>query len=238
MGISSTLDTIHLKSRQNRWLWYFTIFCRIALVLGFLPSGFVKVNGERFTALATNHPMGSFLEAFYHTGFYYTLVGILQMTAAILLLIPRTATLGALLYFPIILNICILSIAVRFEGSLLTAPLMVIANLYLLCWDWHKLKFIFFPNAPKTVLPSRAELVNKFPLRSFTGSAATVFGVVAIWVYMNLFMFIPRNDIARCKEQCPDNDNPKACLTLCDCVHTGRSFNFCMEKYQNSPEPG
>jgi hypothetical protein len=98
--------------------------------------------GERFTVLSVKHPMGHYLEALHRTGYYYTFIGILQVTAAVLLLIPRTATLGALIYFPIILNICILSLAVRFEGSFVSSPLMVLANLYLLCWDYHKLKFI------------------------------------------------------------------------------------------------
>jgi uncharacterized membrane protein YphA (DoxX/SURF4 family) len=143
MSFSSTLSSIHFKARQNRWLRTFAIFNRIVLAMGFLPSGFVKVNGERFTSLSVCHPMGHYLEALHRTGFYYTSIGIMQMTAAIFLLIPRTATLGAVLYFPIILNIWILSWAVRFEGSFLTSPLMVLANLYLLCWDYHKLKFIF-----------------------------------------------------------------------------------------------
>lgn len=99
--------------------------------------------GERFTDLSNNHPMGHYLEALHRTGYYYTFIGVLQVTAAILLLIPRTATLGALIYFPIILNICILSLAVRFDGSFVSAPLMVLANLYLLCWDYDKLKYIF-----------------------------------------------------------------------------------------------
>ena len=234
MSLSSKLDEIHLKARQNRWLWVFTIFNRIMLALGFLPAGYVKVTDERFTALATTHPMGSYLEAFYHTGFYYPFVGVMQILASILLLIPRTATIGALIYFPIILNICLLSIAVRFEGSLLTSPLMVIANLYLLCWDWHKLKFIFFPNAPKIILPSRKELSNKFPIKFFAGSAATVLSVIAILIYMNLFMFIPRNRISDCAKYCANMDNPEACLTLCDCVHTSRSFNFCMDDYEKA----
>lgn len=237
MNISSTLDQIHLKARQNRWLWFFTIFNRVMLALGFLPSGFVKVNGERFTALATTHPMGSYLEAFYHTGFYYTFVGVMQMTAAVLLLIPRTATLGALLYFPIILNICLLSFAVRFDGSLLTTPLMVIANLYLLCWDWNKLKFIFFSNAPRTILPSSKELSNKFPWKFFFGSAATVFAVVALLIYMYNFMFMPQLEISECKDQCPDNNNPGACVVLCECLHNGRTFNHCMEEFKNTPKP-
>lgn len=143
MSISSKLDRLHFRVRENRWLRYFAVFNRIGLTAGFLPSGFVKIGGERFTDLSVKHPMGHYLEALHRTGYYYTFIGVLQVTAAILLLIPRTATLGALIYFPIILNICILSFAVRFEGSLLSAPLMVLANLYLLCWDYDKLKFIF-----------------------------------------------------------------------------------------------
>ena len=144
MSISFTLDRLHFRVKQNRWLRYFAIFNRIVLSIGFLPAGLVKIVGERFASgLSVKHPMGHYLEALHRTGYYYTFIGVLQVIAAILLLIPRTATLGALIYFPIILNICILSFAVRFEGSLLFSPLMVLANLYLLCWDYDKLKFIF-----------------------------------------------------------------------------------------------
>jgi CRISPR/Cas system-associated protein Cas5 (RAMP superfamily) len=43
------------------------------------------------------------------TGFYYRLIGVSQLAAALLLLIPRTTLLGALLYLPIIFNICVLT---------------------------------------------------------------------------------------------------------------------------------
>jgi hypothetical protein len=98
---------------------------------------------ERFASgLHANHPMGHYLEALHLTGFYYTFIGVVQLAAAIMLLIPRTATLGAFLYFPIILNICILTFATRFDGSLFTAPLMTLANLYILGWNYEKWKYI------------------------------------------------------------------------------------------------
>ncbi|HVG16725.1 MAG TPA: hypothetical protein VM935_17250 [Chitinophagaceae bacterium] len=143
MSISYSLNRLHSRVKKNKWLRYFAIFNRVGLALGFLPSGFVKIMGERFTSLSVNHPMGNYLEALHRTGFYYTFIGIVQVLAAILLLIPRTALLGALIYFPVILNICILTFAVRFEGSWLSSPLMVLANLYLLCWNYDKLKYIF-----------------------------------------------------------------------------------------------
>lgn len=100
MSISSSLDQLHSKVKQNRWMRYFAIFNRIALAAGFLPAGWVKIMGERFTDLHNDQPMGHYLEALHHTGYYYTFIGVLQVAAAVLLLIPRTALLGALLYFP------------------------------------------------------------------------------------------------------------------------------------------
>ncbi|RYY31757.1 MAG: DoxX family protein, partial [Sphingobacteriaceae bacterium] len=148
MNLSTQLDTIHADIRGNKWMRYFTTFTRLALVAGFLPAGYVKIIGERFTDLHNNQPMGHYLEAIHHTGYYYTFVGYAQIFAAILLLIPRTVVLGTLIYLPIILNICILSLAVRFEGSLLTSPLMVIACLYLLCWHYDRIKYILPFNTP------------------------------------------------------------------------------------------
>lgn len=143
MSISTTLNRVHFQAKQNRVLRYFAVFNRVMLALGFIPSGFVKIMGERFTDLSVNTPMGNYLEALHRTGFYYTFIGVLQVTAAVLLLIPRTVVLGAMIYFPLILNICILTWSTRFVGSWMTAPLMVLANLYLLCWNYDKLRLIF-----------------------------------------------------------------------------------------------
>ena len=149
MSISSTLDGLHSRAKQNSWLWLFSLFCRLALAAGFFPSGMVKILGERFASgLSVNHPMGHYLEALHYTGYYYTFIGVVQIAAAVMLLIPRTVTLGAFLYFPIILNICVLTYAVRFDGSLFTAPLMVLANLYILGWNYEKWKYILPLNRP------------------------------------------------------------------------------------------
>ncbi len=143
MSISSTLNLIHSKAKENSWLWLFSIFNRVALAAGFIPAGIVKIINERFAGgLHANHPMGHFLEALHLTSYYYTFIGVVQLAAAFMLLIPRTATLGAFLYFPIILNICILTFATRFDGSMFTSPLMVLANLYILAWNYEKWKYI------------------------------------------------------------------------------------------------
>ena len=145
MKISGGLEQYYIEAKGNKWFFYFTILCRIVLALGFIPSGIVKIMGERFTDLSVNHPLGHYLEALHLTGYYYPFIGVLQLTAAVLLLIPRTALLGALIYFPIILNICILAYAVRFEGTRITT-LMLLANIYLLCWHYDQLKHLLLFN--------------------------------------------------------------------------------------------
>ena len=129
----------------------FTWMVRILLAIGFLPSGLKKVLGERFTSLGLETEVGFFFEALYRTGFYWNFLGFMQLLAALLLLVPRTSFLGALIYFPIILNIFIIVTAMNFKGTPIVAGLMLLANLYLLFWDFKRLKLlktaIFNPNA-------------------------------------------------------------------------------------------
>jgi uncharacterized membrane protein YphA (DoxX/SURF4 family) len=235
MSISSKFSQLYLEVKQNRWLRYFAVFNRVALAAGFLPSGFVKIMGERFTALSVNHPMGHYLEALHLTGYYYTFIGVAQVTAAILLLIPRTALLGSILYFPIILNICILSLAVRFDGSLLSSPLMVLADLYLLCWNYDKLRFIFPFKHPAILddIEKRKVVSNKFPAISFAGVAATV--IVLVLVLTNVYDIMPRNTLSECNVQCENSTNPKACNNFCDCIHKkGQSLKQCLDEYNKA----
>lgn len=235
MSLAATLDRLHCQATHNRWLRYFAVFNRVALAAGFIPSGYVKIMGERFTNLSNNHPMGHYLEALSHTGYYYTCIGIAQVTAAILLLIPRTAVLGAVLYFPIILNICVLSLAVRFEGSLLTSPLMVIANLFLLCWYYDRLKFILPFGQPATAAqPAQNGISNKFPKAFFAGAAATV-GLVVLLTH--LFDVMPRNTLADCRSQFKNSQRTKAGYEFCDCIHEkGQPLDQGLERYHGAPD--
>lgn len=231
-GIYARIDQLHLRARGNRWLWLFAIFCRVSLAAGFIPSGLVKIMGERFTVLSANHPMGNYLEAVYHTGFYYTFIGVMQVAAAVLLLVPRTAVLGAIIYFPIILNICILSLAVRFDGSLVTSPLMVLANLYLLCWYYHTWKFILpFNRFPvQAAIPRWSQLSSKFPDKFFMGVVWAVFMVTV--VLTNSYGLKPHNTLSECQSACEDSPNPQACLNFCNCIHReGQPLEQCLEAY-------
>jgi uncharacterized membrane protein YphA (DoxX/SURF4 family) len=138
----SALDRAHARVRRERLLRILTVVTRILLALGFTPSGITKVLGNRFTILGLDNPVGFFFEAMYRTGFYWRFLGLCQLAAALLLLIPRTATIGALVYFPLILNIFVITVALDFRGTPFITGLMLLANIYLLCWDYDKLKHL------------------------------------------------------------------------------------------------
>lgn len=230
MRISETLDAFHAKAVSNRWMRYFTTFTRFALIAGFLPPGYVKIIGERFTDLHNNQPMGHYLEALHHTGYYYTFVGYAQILAALLLLIPSTVVLGVLIYLPIILNICILSLAVRFEGSLLTAPPMVVACIYLLCWNYDRIKYIFPFNTPPKVPLERN---NKFPIKFFTGILLIL--VLFVYTITHMYDIMPRNTLENCEAQCDDDKNPAACKKFCNGIHVeGKDLNKSLEEYERA----
>lgn len=179
--------------------------------------------------------MGHYLEALSRTGYYYTCIGIAQMMAAVLLLIPATAVLRAVMYFPVILNICILSLAVRFEGSLLTSPLMVIANLYLLCWYYDRLKYILpFNQPPLAAQPAPVGSSDKFPTAFFAGVGATVTLVVLL---TRLFGVMPRDTAADCRLQFKGTPRTKAGYEFCDCIHKqGLPLDQTLERYRKAPD--
>jgi uncharacterized membrane protein YphA (DoxX/SURF4 family) len=264
MSIASTLDRLHSKARQNSWLWLFSVFCRLALALGFIPAAIVKLMDERFASgLSVNHPMGHYLEALHQTGYYYTFIGVVQLLAAIFLLIPRTVTLGAFLYFPVILNICILTYAVRFDGSLFTAPLMTLANLYLLGWNYEKWKYILpfnrqslgsdvqiGENAGERIVFSRnpirslyarfriffKQLLNdKFPALFFAGVFAAV--VVCAIGIPSLYRVKPRNTLPQCQKQFMGSNRTKAGDDFCNCIHkSGEPLNKCLDEYNKASD--
>lgn len=238
MPISSTLDRLHAQVKQNRWLWLFSIFNRLALAAGFIPAGIVKLMDERFASgLSANHPMGHYLVALYQTGYYYTFIGVVQVLAAILLLIPRTVTLGAFLYFPIILNICILTYSVRFEGSIFTAPLMTLANLYLICWNYEKWKYILpFNRLPVSeVATANKPMSNKFPTLFFAGVFAAI--VICVVGIPSLYSIKPRNTLPQCIKQFKNTNRTVAGANFCDCIHNhGEPLNKCLNEFYNAPD--
>jgi uncharacterized membrane protein YphA (DoxX/SURF4 family) len=155
--LEQTLDRLHARARASLLLRYFATVNRILLAIGFVPTGLVKIRGERFTAMDLEHPIGFFFEAMYRTGAYWQFIGWAQAIGGVLLLIPATSTLGAVIFFPLILNIFIITVSLEFTGTPFVTGGMLLANLFLLCWDWHRLKPILFADAAPVSLPAPVE---------------------------------------------------------------------------------
>jgi len=144
MALEKTLDKIHASLTANKWLQIFTAVTRVLLAIGFIPPSIKKIMGQPFTILPDSNPVGHYFNALYQTGFYYEFLGWGQLVAALLLLFPRTAHLGALMFFPIIANIAVLTSSVGFAGTNYITAMMLLAATYLVAWDYDRLKAILF----------------------------------------------------------------------------------------------
>lgn len=134
-------DVLHAKVVRNVIFQKFTDFTRVILFVGFFAPGVHKLMGIPFTNLPLDNPIGAFFNALYQTGFFYQFLGAAQVLAAILVLFRRTATLGALMFFGITLNVFIVTISIPFgSGTPIVTGLMFLASLYLVCWNFDKLK--------------------------------------------------------------------------------------------------
>ncbi|NJM25541.1 MAG: DoxX family protein [Bacteroidia bacterium] len=231
------IEEIYREAKTDEWFKKFAVFCRIALAASFFPTGLVKIMGERFAeGLPSNNPLGHYFDALLQTGYYYTFIGIVQIIIAILLLIPRTSLLGALMYFPIIINICVLTYATRFEGTRLVT-MMVLASLFLLIWDYDRLKHILPFKQQKEIDPPVLKKPLGLRLRIiFFGGCVTVLAFIIIGTFY-LFEIGPCNSEAACRNQCAASKNPVACETFCDCIYReGQPLDNCLETFNKAQD--
>lgn len=233
----NSIEEIYYEAKSDKWLKGFAVFCRIALALSFIPAGFVKIMGERFAeGLPHNNPLGHYFDALQLTGYYYTFIGIAQVITAILLLIPRTSLLGALMYFPIILNICVLTYATRFAGTRIVT-MMLLASIFLLIWNYDRLKYIlsFRPPEPAPAVLFKKRLGVRLRIIFFGSSFAALVFIVVGTSY--LYEIGPGNSEAECRNQCASSKNPAACEAFCDCIYKdGRPLDSCLAAYDKAKD--
>lgn len=144
MFIEKVLDSLHVSVTRRWYTQLFTAFVRVLLAIGFIPPSIPKIMHQPFTMLPESNPVGAYFAALYNTGYYYDFIGWSQLTAAFLLLIPRTSHIGALMFFPIILNIAVLTNSVGFQGTWLVTIFMALAATWLVAWEYDRLKPIIF----------------------------------------------------------------------------------------------
>ncbi|MCE7995298.1 MAG: hypothetical protein HEP71_25195 [Roseivirga sp.] len=75
-------------------------------------------------------------------GLYARFIAGSQIIAGLLLFTQRFSTLGALLTFPIILNIFVVTVSMKWQGTPYVNFFLLSLNAWLLAYDYPKLKFI------------------------------------------------------------------------------------------------
>lgn len=136
--------TIGLFTRQS--LIQFTIgSIRFWLGLIFLTSGLAKLTHNTFP-----NTMGPpFLEeelTTYGLGMYARFIAFSQVTIGFLLVSKRFATLGAVMAMPMLVNILVVVISLKWQGTPYVVFFFLFCNSLLLIYDFHKLKFILSDN--------------------------------------------------------------------------------------------
>lgn len=134
------IDPLFERIRSSPFCYRFALFTRYLLAAGFIPTGMVKLLGQRFTRITVENPIGAFFEAMYQTGIYWNFLGLCQVIAGVLLLVPRLAHLGALIFLPIMINIFVITVSLQFGGTPFVTGAMVLAASFLCLWDFHRIR--------------------------------------------------------------------------------------------------
>jgi hypothetical protein len=127
------------KLQQIKFVQWMIIHIRYLIALAFVPSGFTKLVGERFTQLPKTSAIGQFFEALFLSGIYYNFIGMAQIITAILLMTQRFALIGTIFFLAITTNIWIITISLNFTGTWIITTLMMFAGLILLYWDKNRI---------------------------------------------------------------------------------------------------
>jgi hypothetical protein len=126
------------RARRARWLNVAVVNLRFLIAFAFVPAALKKLLGQPFTDPRNHGPFHDFLHAFQATGWFYSFVGAMQLTAAVLLFTQRFATLGAIIALPILSAIMMFCWSTAVVPTATVATLMWLGTIGLLLWDIDK----------------------------------------------------------------------------------------------------
>ena len=136
-------ESLLARARRARWVHVFVVNLRFLIAFAFVPAALKKVLDQPFTDPSNHGAFHDFLHALHATGWFYQLVGILQLVAAVLLFTQRFATLGALVALPILTAIAAFCWSTQVIPTAIVATLMWLGTLGLVLWDFDKWRGVF-----------------------------------------------------------------------------------------------
>ena len=136
------------QAHERRGICISTIVLRMMIGFAFIPAGLKKLLGQPFTDPANTGVFHEFLHAFHATGRFYQFVGVLQLTAAVLLITQRHATLGAALAAPILVTILVFCWSTGVVPTAIVVTVMSVGLLALILWDMQRWKALLGMTTP------------------------------------------------------------------------------------------
>lgn len=130
---------LHRWVRASPLLYRLALGTRVLLACAFVPTGLVKALGRPF-APGNESAIGVFFDTLYHIDGWWRLIGVAQVTAGVLVLVPRLRTLGAVLFLAILANVVAITWALDFGTTALLTTQMLAAVVFLLVWDYDRLR--------------------------------------------------------------------------------------------------
>lgn len=180
------------KFKQKKYLQIFTIYLRYLIGGAFVFASIIKIEGGRFTSESGEHvPIDEawhFFETLYRSGLYWKFLGLSQLVAGGLLMTQKFSKLGALVFLPISINIFVITLSYDFNNTPVITAGLVLANIYLLLWDWNTFKVILGLNLK---LESN-ERPENHPIWAFTGLLLFLYTLVyriSVEAYDAIFWF-------------------------------------------------
>ncbi|MDM5154937.1 hypothetical protein QUF88_14245 [Bacillus sp. DX1.1] len=145
-GIRMEKRIIRIKLKKSvitSFRWFLAIMFIIYGIAKIYPGQFST--GDFIFDSTKDSPMKLAWYFFGYSNFYNLFIAFGELTAALLLLIPRTATVGNIIYLPITVNITVLNYC--FDIPALPISIMLTSlSILLLLLEYSKLKRVFFEN--------------------------------------------------------------------------------------------
>lgn len=169
------------KLRDKVAAQLFVVYLRYLIGGSFVFASIVKIRGGRFTTLSgANEPIDSawhMFETLYASGLWWKFLGLGQLVAGLLLMTQRYSKLGALMFFPIVANVFVITVSYDFRGTPFITGLLLLANIFLILWDWDELK-VLVNKVP--AIPGKIRLEND---RVWEVAGVVMFLFTAIYRY-------------------------------------------------------
>ena len=191
------------------------LLCRWLVGLAFICYGLVKILGGQFyhgdwvIDSRTTDPTTIVWCFFGYSPVYARLIGLGEFVPGLMLLFPRTKTLGAAALLPVTLNITVMDFCFGFPPVKYTSLLLTVLTAALVASDWRKFRPLFWDDARLELLArvEAQEVVAPAAPRSwwrtiFVGLFVLVVGVPLLnLVALNATPGPEQAAVARCVEE-------------------------------------